>query len=71
MGKKIDCPNCKGTDETDSREVCDQCNGTGQKEITDDWGTKKKVSCYSCRGTGKVNDKDTCNMCGGSGEIEV
>ena len=71
MGKKITCPNCKGLGEVDSHEVCDQCGGTGQKEIIDDWGTKKKVKCYSCRGTGKINDKDTCNMCGGAGEIEV
>ena len=71
MGKKILCPDCKGTGEVDMNEKCEHCHGTGQVEITDDWGTKKKVKCYPCLGTGKVKEKDTCPMCGGAGEIEV
>jgi RecJ-like exonuclease len=47
------------------------CDGTGEREITDDWGQKRKIRCLPCRGTGKVNETDTCNMCGGVGEIEV
>ena len=71
MGKIILYPDCKGSGKIDTYEKCEQCEGTGQVEITDDWGTKRKVKCYPCRGTGKITDEDTCPMCGGSGEIEV
>lgn len=55
----------------ETTEICENCDGTGQVEIIDDYGQKRKVKCYPCRGTGKINDTDTCGMCGGAGEIEV
>jgi DnaJ-class molecular chaperone len=71
MGKKITCPDCKGTGMKETTQTCENCNGSGQVEIIDDYGQKRKVKCYPCRGTGKINDTDTCGMCGGSGEVEV
>ena len=55
----------------ETTETCENCNGSGQVEIIDDYSQKRKVKCYPCRGTGKINDTDTCGLCGGSGEIEV
>jgi RecJ-like exonuclease len=71
MGKKITCPDCKGTDKVEVTEYCGRCNGSGEVELIDDWGMKKKVPCLPCRGTGKIKDEDDCPMCGGAGEIEV
>lgn len=71
MGKTIKCPDCKGSGWISSYEECGMCQGTGLKEITDDWGVKRKVRCLPCKGTGKIEDEDTCSMCGGAGEIEV
>ena len=71
MGKKIICPDCKGTGMKETTETCENCHGRGEVEIIDDYGLKRKVKCYPCRGTGKINDTDTCGMCGGIGEIEV
>ena len=71
MGKKIFCPDCKGSGRVNVTETCEMCHGTGLREITDDWGNKRKIRCLPCRGTGKISETDTCGMCGGDGWIEV
>ncbi len=71
MGKKIICPNCRGSGKVNVTEKCGACNGAGEIPAIDDWGKKVKVKCYICKGTGKTTDTDACNMCGGDGEIEV
>lgn len=71
MGKKMKCPDCKGTGETTKRVTCGLCGGSGKVEIINDYGKRMTIKCYPCRGTGKVDEADTCNMCGGAGEIEI
>lgn len=71
MGKKIACPDCKGTGLKETTDPCEMCGGGGKVELIDDYGQRRTVKCFPCRGTGKIHDTDTCNMCGGEGEIEV
>lgn len=71
MGKKIICPDCKGSGEKVTHETCEKCGGSGKVEIVNDYSNKITIKCYPCRGTGKVEETDVCDMCGGTGEIEV
>ena len=69
------CSECDGSGAAKgtSAETCRNCNGTGQKRVTQRLGGMQFQStapCDACRGTGKVI-KTPCSACRGSGSVRT